>query len=93
MTGVLLGFLYHCHQALLSRVMLEPPGPSGVLSPMTQEEEEEEEEREERRGRASAREKRELVSVNNLCKKEVKAGLRILEEWRNQGLGSSFSCW
>jgi hypothetical protein len=23
----------------------------------------------------------------------VKAGLRILEEWRNQGLGSSFSCW
>jgi hypothetical protein len=59
---------------------------------MTQEEEEEEEER---RGRARAvgREKRELVSVNNLCKKEVKAGVRILEEWRNQGLGSSFSCW
>jgi hypothetical protein len=66
---------------------------------MTQEEEEEEEAEEERerrgraRARASAREKRELVSFNNLCKKEVKAGLRILEEWRNQGLESSFSCW
>lgn len=59
MTGVLLGFLYHCLQALLSRVMLEPPGPSGVLSPMTQEEEEE---REERRGegeRERARERKE----------------------------------
>jgi hypothetical protein len=72
--------------------MLEPPGPSGELSPMPQEEEEEREERE-RRGRASAREKKELVSVSSLRKKEVKAGLRILEEWRNQGLGSSFSCW
>ncbi len=84
-----------CLQALLSRVMLEPPGPSGVLSPMTQEEEEEEEEKKrgEERESERKREKRTGFCFNNLCKKEVKAGLRILEEWRNQGLGSSFSCW